>query len=514
MAYTDIWVESKWNTSPTAYWTIKYECQRDGTDMKYRFYWRVWLQYDDAWYNNALQLKLFIDGVEYDIDVKGTTSGTWDKEGYAPSKTGWYTVLNKTSGSTSFYAQLYDTATKKIKTTSKTFYLTVEGAASALGAISDFNIGSDIPIKITKYNSSFKDNLEIFYGATSFITIKNITNGTILKSSDYDWGFFYRKNTSSNSGTIIFRITTLDSNDKEIGTSEQTATATIMDADPIYTDDQISYWDGNDNVAEIIGNPPAIVQGKSKLIVNRGEATGQKNATITKYSYVLNGISYGTLEGNPIDFGYINAKQDFDIEITAIDSRGNTTTAKKTITVYPYIEPVIAPHSNHGTIICERCDEEGNLAKDGECLKVVVKGQWYTLPNDKNTASVDIKYTSLDFESDWIPLSSSETVKGGGAENNYLAWYDINVVPEGVALDKHKTYKVVIRCIDRFGTAPDIPFKISTKDTCLHLGKYGNKAAFGMYAQKENAVEINPDWEFYVKDMTLSEYIKEVINKT
>lgn len=504
----DLWKESKWCSAPTAYWTVQYEYKRDGKDMKYRFYWKVWLGSSSGWYNNGLKLKLFIDDVEKGITVKGYVSDNkgWSYSGYAPSSTEWYTVSNKTSGTVPFYAQIYDTSTNTTEKTSDKYQLTVSGAASVLGAISDFNIGTAIPIKITKYNSSFTDSLEVKYGDIILKSISPIANGAAVNLTESEWDNFYKNNKKSNQGKIVFKLTTKDGS-TTIGTSEQEATATIINANPIFTDDQISYRDSNYGVVAITKKPEMIVQGKSILEVTREDAIGQKYADISEYSYVINGVTCSTSAEKTVTIGSINTKQDFVLEITAKDNRGNTTTAKKTITVSPYIEPVIAPHSNYGTITCERCDAEGNIDKRGSFLRVMVKGQWYTLLNGENAASVDIKYMCTGFESDWIPISSSETIQGGGAENNYIAWYDINKVIEDVTIDPHKTYKVIIRCIDSFQSAPDIPFKISTQDTCLHLGKYGNKAAFGKYAEIENALEVATEWDLILKGNAVNDFI-------
>ena len=129
----------QWHTTPTMNWTIKYEYQRNGADMQYRFYWKVWVAYNDGWYDYALNLQLFLDGTRHDVKIKDVVTGNygWSYEG----TTDWYTVKNKTTGTTSFYASIYNVNTASIKATSSTSGLTVSGAASVLGTIADFNLG-------------------------------------------------------------------------------------------------------------------------------------------------------------------------------------------------------------------------------------------------------------------------------------------------------------------------------------------------------------------------------------
>lgn len=509
----DIFNTSKWCTSPTAYWTIQYEYRRNGVDMQYRFYWKVWLGYSSGYYNNGLQLQLFLDGSQKNITVKGYgTNKGWSYNG----TTDWYTVLNKTSGTTPFYVKLYDTSASTTEATSSTYSLAVSPSGATLTSAPDFTDEDNPTIYYTNPNG---DNVTSLQACISWTGGADIGYRDISKSgtsytfnlTDDEKKRLRKAASGSNSLPVTFYVTTVLGGSTFYSTI--TKTLSIVNANPTFTEDQITYADTSD-VVDITNDPLCIVQNKSNLSVTFGNATANKEATISWYEITVNGILQTASEGCTLDFGKINASSNCEISIKVTDSRGNTATAKKVVTVYPYIEPVIAPHSNYGSIICERCDEDGNLDKKGRFLKVIVKGQWYALPNESNSASVDVKYATTDYESDWIPISVSEPIKGGGAENNYLSWYDINKVAAGVTLDTKKTYKVTIRCIDSFQFAPDIPFKISTADTCFHLGKYGNKAAFGKYAEIDNALEIKPEWELYVKGMTLSDYIKETINNT
>ena len=88
----------QWCSSPKGYWTIEYEHQRSGSDMQYRFKYTVWIN-SGGWFYNAMKMPIYLNGTNvatiqvktYNDDEKGWTySGT----------TGWYTVSNKTSGTT------------------------------------------------------------------------------------------------------------------------------------------------------------------------------------------------------------------------------------------------------------------------------------------------------------------------------------------------------------------------------------------------------------------------------
>lgn len=83
---------------------VQYESRRNGADMQYRFYYKVWLS-TNAWYYNNTRIGLYLNGTNiYNRDNKSSSKG-WSYE----ATTDWYTVSNKTSGSTPFYVTIKDT---------------------------------------------------------------------------------------------------------------------------------------------------------------------------------------------------------------------------------------------------------------------------------------------------------------------------------------------------------------------------------------------------------------------
>lgn len=325
-------------TSPTMYWKIQYEHKRSGADMLYRFYWKVWLGYQDGWYYDGLRLQMFLDGVEHDVTVKGYQPNVygWSYDG----TTDWYKVSNKTSGATSFFVRLYDTSTATVKVTSGTYWLTVSGAGSALGAIPSFDVDVGVTIPITKYDGTFTDTLVVSYGGTVVKTVSGITNGTKLTFTD-KLTTIYGLMSKVNSGTFTFALTT-KSGSTTVGTSTKTATGSIYNANPTFTASQVAYADTNSKVYNITGNPQHIVQNKSSLRVTFGNATGNKGATISKYAITVNGVTKTATASGYIDFGAVNTSQNTKISATVTDSRGNTTTVTKDVTILAYSTPTFS----------------------------------------------------------------------------------------------------------------------------------------------------------------------------
>lgn len=295
-----------------------------------------------------------------------------------------------------------------------------------------------------------------------------------------------------------------------LGYSSKKATLSFVNADPTFDDSTITFEDADATTVGITGDNQLIVQSKSALEVTCGTATGNKGATISKYTFELNGIkkTLTGANGGTISMGAVAKDGNLTLTVTAIDSRGNFTPAEVPITVIPYQKPVLARHTNYGQITCERCDAEGVIDKNGQYLKLIIQGKWYSLLNGENTATVDVQITAKDYESAWINVPAEAL--GGGSANKYQSWYDINAVVEGVSFELDMAYVVTIRCIDAFGneedetTYTDIAYKIPTSEVALHLGKGGNKAAIGTYADEDYVFKIDDKWTLKYKEQYIS----------
>ena len=70
----------QWCSSPKGYWTIQYEHRRSGSDMQYRFYYKVWIN-SGGWFYNAMKMPIYLGGNNIDtIQVKTYNDG--EKDGH------------------------------------------------------------------------------------------------------------------------------------------------------------------------------------------------------------------------------------------------------------------------------------------------------------------------------------------------------------------------------------------------------------------------------------------------
>ena len=233
---------------------------------------------------------------------------------------------------------------------------------------------------------------------------------------------------NSKSRTVSFYVrTTIGSNTYH---SSVAKTLSIVNANPTFTASQISYADTS-AVKDITGNPLHIVQNQSNLSVTFTDATAKKEASISKYAITVNGVTKNATVGGTVTFGKINTSSNTEISITVTDSRGNTTTAKKTATILAWALPTF-------TASLERLnnyEDETYLTVDASISSV----------NNKNTMAISYR------------LKESGGSYGSAGTIQNQTQYTLQ-------LDKNKAYIFAITVADAFDS--------TTNEFALSKGKF------------------------------------------
>lgn len=223
--------------------------------------------------------------------------------------------------------------------------------------------------------------------------------------------------TTANSRTVIFIIKTVIGNTTFY--SSLTKTLSITNATP--TSGSLSYADTNSTIVAITGNNQHIVRNNSTLRVTYGAATGNKGASIVSYEITFNGATQTKNAAGYIDYGVVNISSNMTVVVKAIDSRGNTVSTSKTITIFDWLLP-------SAVITLNRV----NNYEDSTKLKVQVT---ISSVNSKN-AIQSIKY--------WYKKTS---------ESNYYGETSINSNTEyTITKDKDYAWDFKIEIKDKFGT--------------------------------------------------------------
>ena len=197
-------------------------------------------------------------------------------------------------------------------------------------------------------------------------------------------------------------IATLNGNDQPALYYQFYGTISAVNVNPTFDENRWTYQDTNATTVALTGSNQILVNGFSKLRVSvNTAASGNGYATITQYA--VSGCTSGssTTTGN-IDCA--NATNGGKIEVTAKDSRGNSTKTTKTATFKDYFVPTMASisatRSNGGV---------------GTVTTLTFNGTWWNanFGASNNTLSASYRYKS---GSTW---SSSRAISLTTSGNNY-----------------------------------------------------------------------------------------------
>ena len=564
---------------------LQYEYQRSGADMKYRFYWKVYLENSSGWYYNNINFKIYLNGTNvFAKDCKSSSTG-WSFSG----TTDWYTVSNKTSGTTPCYFTAKDTQNSGwCNYTSSTFNLTVAPAYTSISSFtvskksgylgitqvsvswsaahtcstiqystdngsswatanSDVNASSgsftisglsagtgyNFKLRVKRRDSGLTTDSSAYYQSTYQIntissSTPNVSNGSSLnvtasnpsgascririecggasrlsKSgtnvtfSVSEINSLMQYFTTSKTFTIRVVACTLNDAGEEIYWHWIDGTYTIINSNPIFSDFQ--YCDSNSSMVAITGSNAYIVKGKSKLKVTipaSNKMSTQNYATPVSYrieaSNLTGNIAYSENEVS-LELGVLDVSGAINLNVSAIDSRGNITTKTKVIYVIDYATP-------SQSVSIRRINEFENTTR------INVSGIFSLITcgtANKNTiSSVRFRYK----ESTATTWSSWQNLTYSITDNSYLC------TQQAIDLDNEKSFNFEIEVVDKLETvilpyfvAQGIPIEfINATKKNVGIGCINDKEEYSLamrgniYLKSGNAVldyEVIAEWD-------------------
>jgi hypothetical protein len=302
---------------------------------------------------------------------------------------------------------------------------------------------------------------------------------------------------NSISGTMTATLTTFASDAKtQIGNpSSKTFTVTIPNVMEVRPDVSMTVAPVNGSLADKFSS--LYIQGKSKVAVTLS-GSGKYSAGIRYCEWSLitdRGVEYGSQSS--LQSNYIMASGKGRITGYSTDTRGYMSApAEEEIDIIPYTKPKLLPVTAESSIVCERCDENGNLDDSGTYLRVRAKRSYSKVESNGtqyNYCLMRYRYKA-EGETEFHPwnqlLAKDATTDEADA-----------IIPNTVTSNM-STYVVELGVIDDIGESTTLSFDIPTAQVAFHLKEGGNGAAFGKYATKENVLECEFDAEFN-GDMTL-----------
>lgn len=221
------------------------------------------------------------------------------------------------------------------KTTVKTLGGSVLSSVSTLTAD---NATVKITLSATVYDTSYKHKLVLKDGGTTVLTLTelSLSNGSnTITLTAAQRSSILADMAAKKSFTGTFKLSTFSGSSQIGSTSTKTATVQTTAANSAPTFSGFTYKDTNTTAAGVTGNNQILIQSVSTLQVIASAATAKNGATISSYS-VSAGGSTASSTTVTLNVGKIYTSGTVPIIVTAIDSRGYTSSATVNITVIAY----------------------------------------------------------------------------------------------------------------------------------------------------------------------------------
>lgn len=221
------------------------------------------------------------------------------------------------------------------KTTVKTLGGSVLSSVSTLTAD---NATAKITLSATVYDTSYKHKLVLKDGGTTVLTLTglSLSNGSnTITLTASQRSSILADMAAKKRFTGTFELSTFSGSSQIGSTSTKTATVQTTAANSAPTFSGFTYKDTNTTAAGVTGNNQILIQSVSTLQVIASAATAKNGATISSYS-VSAGGSTASSTTVTLNVGKIYTSGTVPIIVTAIDSRGYTSSATVNITVIAY----------------------------------------------------------------------------------------------------------------------------------------------------------------------------------
>ncbi len=218
-------------------------------------------------------------------------------------------------------------------------------------------------LSITQYDSNFTSNLELIVknNQNQNVTIANFENvedGQQISLNETQLNALFNATSNQQKYQIFWLLYTLN-NGTSIGNTTTQSIGIINNANPIFTD--FDFADINPITTAVTSNNQSIVGGVSTLqitIPTTKKATAIKGASIVSYIISDKSIDYSTSEIKKTIPQYNSSK----IIVSAVDTRGNTTTVQKIITDFIVYSPITINQTSATISRTNNIDEETKIS--------------------------------------------------------------------------------------------------------------------------------------------------------
>lgn len=433
---------SRWTSSnPKITLSFAYEKQRSGADMQYRAQITVSTVSGSSRFGYPIYLKLSIGGeLKETKTLKAASPAQWSSAITYTSP--WYTVSNKTTGTTPISFNVYS-GQGSSRSATYSYNMEVDPAASKIYAARG-TLGMPVALTLTRYNSSFTDTITYQCGTASG-TVRSGSTATSVP-----WGpsngntlDLAAQNTSGPTVLVTFTVTTYDGS-----TPVGTDTATALMEIPASVVPSVAL--GVTDAAGYLNTYGAYVQGYSKLSIN-ATPTLAYGSPIKTYAITADGNLYGN---NSVITPALRGTGTLTVAAKVVDKRERSSaTVTKDITVLEYSKPVV-------NLSAYRCDSSGTADPEGAYMKIVVTSTISSL-NGKNSATYKVVYPGGTLTGSGTKFTSSVLECDVSSTHNI----EVTVTDKLSSTPKSAVIPIAYTLLDYYETGKGISFgKVATRD--------------------------------------------------
>lgn len=447
-----------WGSGPSIPCRWTYDRRRNGSAMEYRVYGYVNTDQATRYFGYYIDVRVSINGSQrLSKRLKENTPSTWSSQ--YTFDTGWQSVANKTSGTTSVSITLDTNAPRGASTWS--YSMAVDAAGSTM-APERGTLGVQQTLNITRYISSATDTLTWICGSQS---------GTIAtQSSATSFTFTPPLGLASEAPTAGTVTVTFSLSTYSGGSLVQTTTYptvytipdTVIPAAALAISDAAGY-------APTYG---AYVQGQSRLQLTV-TGTPAYGSQIASYSVSADGSTYSTASVTTPVLSNSGAQT---ATAKVRDQRGrDSAEVQQAYTVLAYTAPKITK------LTAARCQQDGTQDPIGH-YGIVIFDAEITPLNNINGAAYTLQYKKV-ADQNWtdVPLTT------------YAGSYTVTDGQSIFAADDDSAYDIRIIATDDFGTAviaSSIPVAFAimnwrTQGDGMAIGGINTQAGLQVYMNTE-----------------------------
>ena len=452
---------AQWGNAPVISASFSYEHRRSVSDMQYRISVTINpLTSSGSYFGYPIYAQITLAGsVVASTTLKAASPSTWSSA--ITYTSGWFTVSNKTSGTTALAIRLYS-GSGSSRDQTYTYSLTVDPAKSLVSATSG-NIGSPLTISITRYSTTFTHTLKYTFLNASGTIVSKTSATSVSWTPDMS---LCNQIPSDPDGTCTITCETYNGSTL-VGTN--TCEVNIAVPKSVQLEPQAgSFTVSPYNTGTRAEGIAAFVQsyGRAEIGINTAKISTAKSygATPKSYRFSFEGASIDTA---PYRTGILHTAGTKKITCYVTDTRERTTSIDVEFTVHDYSAPKL------GNVSIFRCNSNGVANDEGTYISA--KGSFtFSSLGGANTATLQVRYgKNGESLGAYTNMSSGVAVMLG----------DGNVLTEA-------TYLVEMRLIDQLGQGTIYTDYIDTVSVFFKGNEGGTAAGFGKPPERDNVLDI------------------------